>query len=108
MGQTFLILAILLALATFVVVWAASLAEDARRKRAADDAQTAADFDEPTRAEVEHMYGPRVMYGPQDVVDAHRLPLSQSETARRIRARIADNECARFRRELDEWPGGAA
>lgn len=51
--QDFAILAIGLVLATFVVVWAASLAEDVHRNRAADDAQTAADWDEPTRAEIE-------------------------------------------------------
>lgn len=59
----------------------------------------ATDFGEPTREQVEQGF----LDETTETVDAHLLPLSQSETARRIRQRITDNECRRFRAELDGW-----
>lgn len=67
--------------------------------------EQAGDWHEPTRTEVEADF---FWHNFADVVDAHALPLSQSPTAQRIRDQIADNECRRFRTELDTWNGGAA
>lgn len=79
-SQDFLILTILTTLALLVIValWSALtfplavLVGRMFRDRAEQDAQTAADFGEPTRADIENAYGPLVMHGPKDVVDLPR------------------------------------
>lgn len=119
-AQSFITLAILMSLAFLVAAalsaWPASLVGRRFRNQHEQDAQTAADWGEPSRAEVEacwcdedpFLYGPLAMYGPRDVVDAHRLPISQSETAQRFRALIASNEAGRIDDEWARWGGEAS
>jgi len=108
-------LPILAAIVGAVLCWADLEVE--RHVQAALSEQ-AADHGEPTRAEVEAewdewcdqrpVYGPLAMHGPKDVVDARAMPISQSETAQRIRALIARNEAARIDDEWAAWRGEAS
>jgi len=108
------------------VLWFAALAviwiSDAHERRALEvlallDTE-AADWDEPSRADVEarfHAFDAPTLAEALGITDADdyswdasRLPLSQSPVAQRIREQIAENECRRFRAELDGYGMGDA
>lgn len=120
----------MIAYAAFValcaVLWFAALAAiwitDAHERRALEvlallDTE-AADWDEPSRADVEarfHTFDAPTLADALGITDADdyswdasRLPLSQSPVAQRIREQIVRNECRRFRAELDGWGGDVA
>lgn len=112
---TCIVLPILAAVVSRFLRWADREVE--RHVQAALGEQ-AADWGEPTRAEVEAewdewcdrrpVYGPLAMHGPKDVVDARAMPIGQSETAQRIRALIASNEAGRIDDEWRRWGGEAS
>ncbi len=103
------------------VLWTGALVAicvtEANERRAAEHLALldteAADWDEPSRADVEARFHTSDAPTLADALgitdaddyswDASRLPLSQSPVAQRIREQIAENECRRFRAELDGW-----